>query len=143
MATRFGLTLALVSALAGCGQPSGALHGKITYAGKPVALGSIVLVHEPTLTHLQEPIGMDGSYRFGNVPPGTYRIGIFSPDPARPGDFKRPAGGDDKRKPPKSPPPRPGTDKWFPIPERYADWRRSGLVATVAGDTPLDIKLED
>ncbi len=137
--------LAAALCLAGCGNHVGSVTGKVSYVGKPVVIGSIVLVNEDTLAFHQESIQPDGTYHIGNVPYGVYKVTVHSADPdKRP--VSRPVPANLKKKPKETepPPPRPDADKWFAIPERYSDWRQSDLSVTVSqSSTTFDIRLAD
>jgi hypothetical protein len=145
--TQMMLILAAIVAapcITGCGNRAGSVKGKVTYQNKPVVIGSVVLVHEATLEHLQESIRADGTYHIGNVTYGVFKIAVHSADPGT--RFVSRPVPDNLTKQPKATEPsiRPGADKWFAIPERYSDWRRSGLSVTVAQpSTTFDIQLAD
>ncbi len=130
--------------MAGCANQTGSVTGKVTYQGKPVVIGSVMLFNEETLVRAQETIRPDGTFQIDRIPYGAYAVTVHSADPGM-----RPAGRpvpDNLRKHPKEtePPIRPGADKWFASPERYSDWRRSGVSVTVSKpNTSFDIQLAD
>jgi hypothetical protein len=74
---RFGrlvLVLLGAAACAGCGG-RGAVSGKVTVNGKPLAAGTVIFhpaKGEPTLAW----IGEDGTYRAENVPTGRARVSV-------------------------------------------------------------------
>ena len=133
-------------AVAGCGNQTGSVSGKISYHGKPVVTGSVVLVNEETLAPFQDSIRPDGTYHIGNVPYGVYKVAVHSADPGRRPDISRPVPDNLTKKPKETelPSPRTSADKWFAIPERYRDWRLSDLCVTVSqSSTIFGIQLVD
>lgn len=62
---------------AGCGPRTGELHGTVTFDGKPVDRGRIVLVRTQEDTRIHQAAVMSGSYALV-APAGTYRVEIFA-----------------------------------------------------------------
>ncbi len=132
--------LALVPLLvvSGCGQSYGDLSGTVTYEGKPVLVGSVLVQGKDGLTRTGV-LGEKGAYSVPNVPTGPVKIAVTSPNPTtvtvRPS--KKPGGG----------PPRPAQEAvtgWFAIPEDYADFDKSGLTHTLkTGQNKFDIDLKE
>jgi hypothetical protein len=136
--------LAAALCLVGCANQTGRVSGKVSYQGKPVVIGSVVLVNEETLAPIQGAIEPDGSYHISHITYGMYKVAVHSADPGnRP--ISRPVPENLTKKPKETEPAiRPGADKWFAIPERYGNWRLSGLSVTVSGpSTTFDIPLVD
>lgn len=150
----FGLCLAGMFFLVGCGASKTKVTGKVTLAGKALVFGSVTLVDGTGMYH-QGDIGLDGSYSIEGVPTGPVKIGVFSPNPhaqARGADKGKSApdpndprekfiasqGGKKDAGPPKQLPP---AGAWFPIDNKYTDPANSGLTGTVAKDTPLNIDI--
>ena len=75
----------LLCGLGGCGSRLGDVAGKVTYRGKTVVCGSVVLVGPDGLTKVGN-IGQDGSYVIKDVGAGKVGVAVFSLDPARPLD---------------------------------------------------------
>jgi hypothetical protein len=136
-----GLLLAALASgllLTGCGPSAGSLSGKVTYKGKELTSGTVLLLGSDGIPR-SAPIGHDGSYRFDGVPPGPARLGVSSPSPTveqrqiaarvkRTAETPRPA-----------PPRTAGQSNWFPIPAKFATPETSGLDFAVKahGDTHL------
>src|SRR5438046_4965070 len=75
------LPLILLTTLSGCGGETATLSGKVTYRGRPVTSGSIIVVHEDGTARVGV-IEPDGTYAVEGVKRGRVKIGVFSPDPA-------------------------------------------------------------
>jgi hypothetical protein len=146
----FGLVVLAVPLLflCGCGKNKGSVKGKITFDGKPVIFGTIVVADE-SYRDYRGKIESDGSYALEGVPHGTLKIAIFSPDPKlqAPKEWKRPPGMEGAKIEKKElPPPGPlaiDVAKWFPIPERYNHHETSELtLAHKEKTTHFDIPLK-
>jgi hypothetical protein len=119
--------------VAGCGGRTGDLAGKVTFKDKALHQGT-VSVAAADGSILNAVIQDDGSYSLAGVPVGEAKVGVNSPDP-------RSVKVAQRKKDEKAPPP--DTSKWFPIPEKYADTRQSGLTTDVKpGKNPFDIDLK-
>jgi hypothetical protein len=149
-AFRSGCLLLLALAAAGCSGATGKLSGKISYNGKPLAVGSVLFIGvdaQPRTAWIEA----DGSYQFNDVPVGEAKLAVYSPDPdlakrislktkTRPGTKKA------KRvRPPHSPPEMSAEDrrKWFAIPAKYGDVDHSGLSVTIQSGLnmyPIEMK---
>ncbi len=139
--------LALV--LLGCGgKPTGDVSGKVVYQKKPVVSGSVVIVGSDNKPRTGE-IKPDGTYTVLAVPVGEAKIAVISPDPNP--DLPPPQEVKGKKKPlrPEGTPveaekkKKDVADKWFPLPEKYADVDRSGLTVTIQegpNDFPVTLK---
>src|SRR5439155_786714 len=114
----------LVVAVTACGTGTGTLTGKVSYQGKPVVTGS-VLVRSADGSQRVGNIEPDGSYTGLNVPVGPVKLGIDSPEPLQPKAPTRRSGR------PSSPAvrtlPRPPTEQHRPCDRARADARRPGL----------------
>ena len=134
------LVAAALLAAAGCGGGgrTHSLTGKVTYQGKPVIYGS-VLVRCADGTQQAGNIQPDGTYTVADLPAGPVKLGVISPEPPDPASRPPPPGA------PGAPPPglRPvDRSKWFKLPEECGDPDKSGKAATVqAGTTTFDIQL--
>ena len=136
---------ALVFAAAGCGGGTADVSGKVTYQGKPVVFGTVVLIG-PDGVPKSGPIQPDGSFRVTGVKPGAAKVAVSSPPP--PGATlpkKGPAiGRDAGDKPPENETPvSPEVARnWFPLPDKFADPAQSGATADVQSGKPVDIDLK-
>src|SRR3954466_1477205 len=72
----------LTTALAGCGGGAATLGGTVTYQGRTVVSGSVIVVNEDG-TAESCAIQPDGTYSVAGVKRGRVKIGVLSPDPAR------------------------------------------------------------
>src|SRR2546425_1254655 len=84
-AARLVLVAIFLVSLIGCGTRVGDVSGKVTYKGRPVVCGSVVLVGPDGMTKVGA-INQDGSYVVKGVGAGRVGVAVFSLDPARPLD---------------------------------------------------------
>lgn len=125
---------------AGCGGAKGDLSGTVSYNGKPVAIGSVLLIgvdSKPRTAWIEA----DGSFHFDGVPVGEAKLAVHSPDPGKEAKVrtrrKNPVSKD-KSVPPKLDEPELSAGdrtKWFAIPAKYDDVDRSGLLVTISPGT--------
>jgi len=137
----FGV-LIIVLGLFFLGRPTGVVTGRVTFRGKPVYTGSVIIVGKDGVA-ATGPIETDGSFTVAKAPVGEVSIGVVSKDPVylhRVGIIKR------SREPVKAsaltaaPYDR---KKWFPIPKEYEEPVRSGLTFTVTkGENSFNIDLK-
>lgn len=138
----FGLLLIVVG-LFFWGRPTGAVNGRVTYKGKPLYTGAVILVNKNgvTATGAIEP---DGSYSVAKAPTGEVFVGVVSKDPVylhRVGQLKSSRAPIPASALTASPLDR---KKWFPIPRQYEEPTSSGMVLTIEkGDNRHDIALVD
>jgi hypothetical protein len=153
------MVLGAVTIFSGCGGGKSTVTGKVTYNGKPVVWGTVILIDAQGQYH-QGAIDLGGNYTTDDaVPEGAVKIGVVSPKPEG-GKVLAPKGGakagggsgfEDPRDkfmkeqgtgqntaPPRTIPP---TGAWFPIPSKYADPNTSGLSGTVKKGDELKIEL--
>lgn len=119
----------------GCGPSKGTVSGKVTHKGKPVVWGSVSLIASDGVQYVGQ-ITPEGTYTIPNVPSGSVKICVSSPNPdvsARGPGAAGDGGGD--------PTPKPKAGAWFALPEQYNDPQKSGLTGTVRGDTTIDVDL--
>jgi hypothetical protein len=142
--------LLLALAADGCSRATGKLSGKISYNGKPLAVGSVVFIGveaQPRTAWIEA----DGSYQFNEVPVGEAKLAVCSPDPdlaerTRSQTKTRPGTKKAKRVlPMHSPPEMAGEDrwKWFAIPSKYGDVDHSGVRVTIQSGLnmyPIEMK---
>src|SRR5689334_22127745 len=84
------LPLLVVAALSGCGNRGATVTGKVSYRGRPITSGSVI-VRNADGTAESGVILPDGSYSVAGVKPGHISFGIFSPDPAHARSILKPA----------------------------------------------------
>jgi hypothetical protein len=134
----------------GCGRGKGSVSGTVTYRGKPVRVGSVVMIGEDNKAH-NGAIDDDGKYRVKDVLVGTVKVGVVSPDPASTQPRQRPPMKGPKAKTkelgdmPPSPPSAPTTDrsKWFRLPKQYEVPAESGITTIIErGENTFDIELK-
>jgi hypothetical protein len=134
-AVAFGLT--------GCGGDDCVLKGKVTYQGKPVVYGAVIVVGPDGLRR-KGGLRDDGSYEIDKLPRGLCKISVHSPEPrdrnALPPEMRRPPNG-----PAGAPADLPPIDKskWMELPDQYADPDASGVTTTInGGENHFDIELK-
>jgi hypothetical protein len=155
---------ALIYSLAGCGAGVGDVSGKVTYQGKTVVCGSVVLVGPDGMTKVG-PINADGTYVVKGVGAGRVGVAVFSLDPARPLDPEKAAkthGKADAEPPTDSdrnpdagrvvvnaPADRsnwaePNVDrsKWFPLPRKYERVDQSGITIDIQPGSNTGVAIE-
>ena len=134
------LVALLLAATAGCSRedPRGNLEGKVSLAGVPLTTGTVTLFGPDGKALSVAQIRKDEAYGFGQTPAGKFALGVDSPLPRG-----TPGGG----------PANPSPDfearaeaalakKFVPIPPKYKDPAKSGLVVEVKlGTTKYDIDL--
>jgi hypothetical protein len=81
----FSLLVAAFLALAGCqgGNRPATVSGKVTYLGRPITSGVVVLVGADGKTSTPGAVGPDGTYRIAQAPAGTVRVAFDNPPPQR------------------------------------------------------------
>ena len=141
---RFALLVLPLSLLsAGC-SGEGNLAGNVTFNGKKVVSGSVVVLAADSVPRYGE-ILEDGTYRVEKVPCGDVKIAVYSPPPEKPGKAGGRALEIDPTKPVKkgeAPPPARVVDPktWFPLPPDFQDFDNSQLRFNVArGDNSKDL----
>ena len=143
----FALVFVLVAA--GCSE-SVSVSGTVTYQGKPLSYGTVVLVDSAGLPHSGQ-VDKSGNYSISGVKPGPVQIAVSSPRP--PGmpntgskgkigrDAEPPA--DDKKPIAEPPPADPAVIAgWTAIPDDYGDPAKSKLTADAKSGEPLNIELK-
>ena len=134
------LSVGLALAAAGCGGGTGTVAGTVTFRGKPVPGGSVVLYCADKQI-VRGLIGPDGTYAIPNVPAGPAAVTVQAharvPDGLRLKQTLPPA-----KDGPTPPDAAPQADKATALPPRYALPEESGLSVVVGpGPTPFDIPL--
>ena len=135
---RYCLLLALLLGATGCGG-AGDVKGTITYKGKPVASGAVLILDRDGRAHYA-PLQPDGSFAVPNVRRGEASLAVNSPDPRT----ILAAVGEKRVGQPQTSAPQPGADKWFPLPPKVGDPIQSGLkIAVRGGVNSIDIDLTE
>ena len=134
-----GLMFAALILFAGCGgRGQGNISGKVTYKGKPVCSGTVVIC-TPNAPAVAAEIKEDGTYKCLNVLVGEAKVGVVSPNDAaeaRETASQKPGIAYEG--------PKFDAKKWFPIPAKYATYQGSPLSTSVKdGENTFDINLED
>ena len=139
----FGVLIIIVG-LFFLGRPTGTVTGKVTFRGKPVYTGSVIIVGKDGVA-AAGPIETDGTYVVPKAPVGEVTVGVVSKDPVY---LHRISQLRSSRTPiPASALTNPtGIErkKWFPIPKEYEEPVHSGLTFSVQkGDNnKYDIELK-
>jgi len=137
------LSLALLSAVTalGCGGGKAAkVSGKVSYRGKALTMGSVVLVSEDGKTSARGAIGPDGTYAIDKAPVGKVQAAVSNPPPAgaRGGQPLGGATNDEETKQARA-----IAGQYVPTPEKYNDPKTSGLSYDIpSGGRTLDIDLQ-
>ena len=131
------LAITLIASVVGCGSAA-TVSGKVTYQGRPVVYGSVILLGADNIAR-SGSIGPDGSFVVVGVSPGEVKIGVISRDPSKSRGIQRQerkAGSGKKEAEPAE------TRAWFPLPRALEDPAGSGIVVTVgSGRVKQDIEL--
>lgn len=124
------------------GPAKGTLAGKVVCQGKPVMVGTIVvLAGDGKLRAV--PIEPDGSYQVAGVPHGKVQLGVISRDPAKIQEryaklatLNERIAVEDRAAPMTA-----DRKKWFPVPKEYENPHSSGLETMLKGQSRFDIEL--
>lgn len=119
----------------------GELSGRVLFSGKPVTVGSVVVLAADGSIRTA-PIESNGRYRLAGVPRGPAKVGVVSRDPAKvsqrydkmlkPSDRLTDEDRAGVAKPAK-------VLNWFPVPDKFADPKYSGLETVVLKSASYDI----
>ena len=135
------LALLLALAAAGCGGRKAAkVTGKVTYRGKALTMGSVVLVSEDGQTSVRGAIQPDGTYEITKAPVGKAQAAVSNPPPpgARGGQPLAGAPNDEEARQARA-----LASQYVPTPEKYNDPKTSGLSYDIpSGGRTLDIDLQ-
>ena len=127
------LSAVLAVALSGCGNGTSTLTGKVSYRGRPVASGSIIVLQDGG-TARSGIIQPDGTYSVSGVERGHVRVGVISPNPAHTRsvltvEANRARVGQKRTHAAAY---RPNNSGWFQLPRDLGDPATSGLECDVA-----------
>jgi hypothetical protein len=131
-------------ALTGCGSGTTDLTGKVTYQGKTVVYGSVVVI-DSSGAPKSGTIQPDGTYRVSGVRTGAVKVAVSSPPPpgSQPAAKPDPRDADDKPPAPPVPPAPPEVIKnWFQLPNKYGDPNQSGLTGDAKSGQSFDLDLK-
>jgi len=136
-----GFLATAVLGSAGCSSKSN-VSGKVTVeGGKPVTSGSVSLVAQDNMQYAGT-IGPDGGYSIPNVPSGTVKILVSSPNPDTGNRKVKTKGGEGDLAGTAAPAAAPAGG-WFPIPDRYGDLAATDLKGEVKGESAvLNVELK-
>lgn len=134
-----GLLLAV-----GCGGGTD-VTGKVTYQGKPVVYGSVVMIGPDRLPK-SGTIQPDGTFTVKGAKLGSAKVAVTSPPPPgvtvpKVAKSGRDAEEDRGSSTPVTPAPPEVLKNWFPLPDRFGDPDKSGVTVDVKVGTPLEITL--
>ena len=135
------LLLAAASFMAGCNSTNNTLTGKVTFRGKPVTYGSVLVLCADGSQRTGN-IQPDGTYTVTDLPTGAVKLAVISPEPPDPRDqLPHPLPPGAPGAPPADLPPI-DRSRWFALPDEFGDPEKSGKTATVSsGTTEFDIEL--
>jgi hypothetical protein len=157
---REGVALFLAVAtlgVVGCGMGTGDVRGRVTYRGRPVICGGVIMVGPDGRT-VTGQVNAEGHYRLKSVPAGTVRVAVVSPNPT--GMFAFAGAEQAKSKIMKDKLSANLTKsksdnateqavskvdrrKWFPLPKQYESTETSGITTIIQrGDNTFDIELK-
>jgi hypothetical protein len=140
------LLAASLCAITGCGASKADVTGTVTYRGKPLVWGTVIVIgsdHMPYYGFIQA----DGTFNVKNVPLGPAQLGVGSLNPYYEPKFEKPEHKaryeELQARVGLEMPPKPPKGAWFPIPAKYNDPLKSGLTADVKSPaTTVDLKLD-
>jgi hypothetical protein len=118
----------VITCVSGCGASKTVVSGKVSYKGKPLAMGTICIVGANGIA-VPAAINPDGTYRIEGVALGMAKIGVSNLKPTTP----QMAAHARKGRTPANAPPPPDIANWFEIPEKYADPKTSDLTVELTG----------
>src|SRR5262249_34184598 len=116
---------------------TGDVTGTVTFQGKNIASGTVIIVASDSLPY-SGIVDEEGIFLVSKVPTGRAKIAVVSPNPEAGTDmtrllFQRNIFRKDLPKSAAPPPPRVNPKKWFPLPDKYGDFKESGLTVTITG----------
>jgi hypothetical protein len=130
----------LLATAAGCGGgKSATVRGKVSYQGKSLTMGNVILVSEDGQLSARGVIQPDGTYEIAQAPTGKVKVGVSNPPPpGAPGGQPLFGSLDD----PETKQAVAMAAKYVPSPDIYTDPQKSGLTREVpsSGGT-IDIDL--
>lgn len=127
--------LVIVLAFFFSGSKHATVTGKVTYQGRPVIWGSVVLVGADGRCAAGK-IEPDGTFRVENASPGSVNVGVISRDPLVQ-NWATNLKSTRNRPTAKlfSTPPPVDRSRWFPIPPQLEEPANSGVTLTLKSGT--------
>jgi hypothetical protein len=133
------LLLAVLLAAGGCGGRYASVSGKVTYRGRTVTSGSVLLKSADDERVEAAPILPDGTYRLRRAPLGQVGVGVDNPPPSRPAVARAaldPSEAAEVREAAAQ------ARNFVAVPPRYRDPGSSGITTTLkGGENTFDIAL--
>jgi hypothetical protein len=129
-----------VMVLSGCsGEPNATVSGKVTYKGKPVTSGVVVLVGQGGQASAPGVVREDGTYVITKAPVGPVKVSFDNPPPYLPPQaYQRQAPMDKETKEAIK-----LASRYSPTPPQYKNPALSGLsVELKRGSNQFDIALQ-
>jgi hypothetical protein len=114
----------LVGGCGGGGDKPASVSGKVTYKGKTVTSGVVVLVGADGKTSDPGPVQTDGTYSIAHAPAGTVKVAFDNPPPP---PVDRHAGAKDPEAKEKAE----EAARYVPTPQQYKDPEKTGVTLTL------------
>jgi hypothetical protein len=129
MSSRYSLAFLLVAGclvLSGCtgGKLPSSVSGKVTYQGRPVTSGMVVLVAPDGKTSAPGAVRPDGTYTIQHAPTGTVKVSFDNPPPPH---SYAPAGAQNAAARQEAQQAAAEAKFYVPTPLHYKDPEKSGL----------------
>jgi hypothetical protein len=136
------LTLAAGLSACGCGKSAADVAGRVTYQGRPVEGGWILILGAGGNQHYCA-LGPDGRYAVAGARPGSVQVAIASPSPQTATIQARKRTALEKRAGATQSEPAAEASTWVQLPDHYSDPNQSKLVASLQpGANVLDLDLD-
>jgi hypothetical protein len=121
------LALTAVLGAAGCagGEKPASVSGHVTYKGKPVTSGTVVLVTSDGKVSDPGAVQPDGSYKIAHSPTGTLKVAFDNPPPHASSGAKLPANDPENKANAEE------AAHYVPTPPKYKDAQQSGLTVQI------------
>jgi hypothetical protein len=140
MSARRLLPLLALSLLAGCGgggDKPAAVSGHVTYKGKAVTSGVVVLVGADGKASDPGPVQADGSYSIAHAPAGAVKVSFDNPPPPR---VQRQPGA--RQQDPEAQEAAQEAARYVATPLGYKDPQKSGLALTLKPGKNADCNID-
>jgi hypothetical protein len=127
----------LVLGCGGSGDKPASVSGRVTYNGKPVTSGTVVLIGADGKASDTGPVQPDGTYSIAHSPAGTVKVAFDNPPPPRVDPrtaAKDPEAQEAARE----------AARYVPTPAHYRDAAKSGVTLDLKSgrNTNCDINLK-
>lgn len=148
MRTLATISILFATSITGCGPAATDVTGSVTFEGKTVVFGTVVIIGTDGLPR-SGAIQPDGTYRVSGVPLGAAKVAISSPRPpgmkvpnAKP-KTGRDEGLDERRPADENATVDPVVAKgWFALPEKYGDPATANLTLEVTANLVFNFELK-